>query len=431
MDVVPGRKSVAVLKTWWGKVRSSLWFIPAVMTIGAVALATFTVWLDRHGVASPGTSWFILVAGAEGARGVLSTVAGSIITVTGVVFSITIVVLQLASTQFSPRVLRSFTEDRANQLVLGVFIGTFTYALLVLRTVRSEFGDYSRFVPTLSVNLAVVLAVISMGFLIYFINHIAQSIRAEEIIARVVSDAKEVVERLYPEEFGRPAEAEADLAFMHDPGLPLVAASLSGFLQNIDPHFLMKFAEEHDLVLKIEPRMGAFVVAGDNVISVVSGEVADLPLRQLEEVVVIGPERTRQQDVERGLIELTDIAVRALSPGINDPTTAIVCIHRLTEIFTMLGSRHFPSRVRKSEHGVVRLVVTRPEFPELLEAAYSPVRHHGRGNPKVVAAIEASLHGLLQRLPLQRQPAIHAELARLPQSGATNAGTSHSEQQGG
>ncbi len=397
----------------WSEVRSSLWFVPTLMALGAVALATGTVWLDQHGVGSPDTDWFILIAGAEGARGVLSTVAGSIITVTGVVFSITIVVLQLASSQFSPRVLRSFTEDRANHLVLGVFIGTFIYSLLVLRTVRSEFADYSRFVPTLSVNTAVLLAVISMGFLIYFINHIARAIQAENIIARVTRDALEVVERLYPEELGEGAEPEETHAYQQAPAEPVVAASRSGYLQRIDPDLVMKFAQTHDVVLRIEPRIGAFIVKGDAVISVVTGAGATLPEREIKDAFVIGAERTRDQDVERGLIELTDIAIRAMSPGINDPTTAMACVHRLTEIFMQLGSQRFPPVVRKGTDGAVRVIAPRADFVELLRLAYDSIQLHSQANPMVMATLETSLRRLLQRLPESRGAAVMAQMERL------------------
>lgn len=401
------------LGAWWATVRSSLWLLPALMTLGAVGLATLTVWLDQHVVGSPKTDWYILIAGAEGARGVLSTVAGSIITVTGVVFSITIVVLQLASSQFSPRVLRSFTEDRANQLVLGVFIGTFTYSLLVLRTVRSEFADYSRFVPTLSVNTAVLLALISMGFLIYFIYHIARSIQAETIIQRVTNDALEVVEQLFPEELGQAADGVPGMPDADTSALPLIEATRSGFLQGIDSKRVLKFAEEHDVVLKLEHRIGSFIVTGDTVISVVAGSVTGLPIKSLREALLIGQERTRHQDVERGLIELTDIAVRALSPGINDPTTAVGCVHRFTEIFTMLGSRQFPPIVRQGRNGAVRVVAPRPEFGELLRLAYGPVAFHGHANPVVMSAIVESLRRLLDRLPPERGAAVTAELDRV------------------
>ena len=411
---------MARLGAWWSEVRSSLWLLPALITLGAVALATLTVWLDQRGWATPDTTWFILVAGAEGARGVLGTIAGGIITVTGVVFSITIVVLQLASSQFSPRVLRSFREDRANQLVLGVFIGTFTYALLVLRTVRSEFADYTRFVPTLSVNTAVALAVISIGFLIYFINHIARSIQAETVIARVTRDALEVIDRLFPQELGEGApEADAE-RLPEESGLPLLAAPRSGFLQSVDPEQVMTFAEKYNVLLKLERRIGSFVIAGDSLISVGAGSVTDLPAEELKGAVIIGPERTPYQDVERGLIELTDIAVRALSPSLNDPTTALVCVHRLTEIFTKLGSRSFPPAARKGKDGTVRVIAPRAEFGDLLNIAYDSIHHHGRTNPVVLTALGTSLEGLLERTPPGRHTTIKKKLELIRNSRQTH-----------
>lgn len=406
------------LASWWVRVHSSLWFLPTVLTLAAAGLATLTVWLDQRGFAVPEGSGFILVAGAEGARGVLSTIAGSIITVTGVVFSITIVVLQLASSQFSPRVLRSFTQDRSNQLVLGVFIGTFTYALLVLRTVRSEFADYTRFVPTLSVNTAVLLALVSMGFLIYFIDHIARSIQAETIIARVTADALEVVDRLFPEELGAGADELAALEWLQAAPLTVVTAASSGFLQSIDGQKLMRFAEQHDVVLRLEPRIGAFVIAGDPLMSVIRGRAAGLPIDALRDSAVVGVERTPFQDVERGLIELTDIAVRALSPGINDPTTALVCVHRLTEVFMRLGMRRFPSSVRKDGAGAVRVIAPRTEFGQLLFLAYARIRVYAERSPAVTAALVESLQRLHARLPEARASAVMAELDRM-RSGST------------
>ncbi|MBA2243389.1 MAG: DUF2254 domain-containing protein, partial [Gemmatimonadetes bacterium] len=169
---------LARLTMVWVKVRDSLWFLPALLTLLASGLAMLVVELEKRGVLALGDSdHWLLGGGAEGARGVLSAIAGGLITVTGVVFSVTIVALQLASSQFTPRVLRNFTADRSNQLVLGVFIGTFTYTLLVLRTVRSPTPDQEAFIPRIAVALAVGLVLLSIAFLIFFINHAARSIQ--------------------------------------------------------------------------------------------------------------------------------------------------------------------------------------------------------------------------------------------------------------
>lgn len=405
--------SLGRLRSWWQQIHSSLWFLPALITAAAAVLAVVTVSLDRRGFGSAQSHWFILISGAEGARGVLGTIAGSIITVTGVVFSITIVVLQLASSQFSPRVLRSFTEDRSNQLVLGIFIGTFTYALLVLRTVRSEFSDYSRFVPSLSVNVAMLLALISMGFLIYFVHHITQSIQAEMIIARVTEDAMEIVNNLFPSQLGDEAEDRLFDEFARVEALAVVHSNKSGFIQGNDFDQMIKIAEECDLTLRLDHRAGSFVVDGDPLISVLRGSVPEDVADSLRATVVVGRERTRPQDVERGLIELTDIAVRALSPGINDPTTAIVCVHRLTEIFTQLGARRFKSVCGEAKDGTARVVAPCVEFSQLLFNAYGQLRTYGQKDTLVAAALKESLERVERRVATARKPAVRAELDRL------------------
>ena len=399
----------------WARVRESLWFVPSVLTAGATLLAFSTVWLDRHAVLGGRTYWFVFASGAEGARGVLATIAGSIITVTGVVFSITIVVLQLASSQFTPRVLRSFTENRANQLVLGVFIGTFTYSLLVLRTVRSETDGAELFVPALSVTIALALALVSIGFLIFFINHIARSIQAEVIIDRVTADAVEVVDALFPATIGEPA---SELTRLHtlppeaDVGWSPIPAPSAGYVQAVDEEAIMALAEKHDVALKMESRVGEFLIEGDPV-ATVSRPLPRDAAGAIQSAFQLGPERTRHQDVERGLIELSDIAVRALSPGINDPTTACVCIDRLTQILTLLSERRFPDTVRMDKAGRVRLIARLPTFEGLVKLAYSQIRHFGVSNPAIASRLNESLTRLAARVQPVQRAAVESELAEL------------------
>ena len=174
--------------SWWFDWQQSLWFLPAILTVVSTVLALSLVRLDQSLALAPrGNYTWAFGGGAFGARGVLEAIAGSMITVTGTVFSITIVALQLASSQFSPRVLRTFTSDRGVQIVLGVFVGTFTYCLLVLRSVRSELEHNSAFVPSVSVTVAVVLALLSIGCLIYYIHHVARSIQVA-IVAKLVAE---------------------------------------------------------------------------------------------------------------------------------------------------------------------------------------------------------------------------------------------------
>jgi uncharacterized membrane protein len=188
----------------WTDLRSSFWFVPAVIVCAAVTLALALIETDRMLVQDVGERWPRLFgAGAAGSRGMLSTIAGSMITVAGVVFSITIVSLSLAASQYSSRVLRNFMRDRTNQTVLGVFVGIFAYCLVVLRTIRG--GDEGAFVPALAVLVAVALAFAGIAFLIFFIDHIGSSIQASQIIATVAKETLEAVDHLFPENRGEPA----------------------------------------------------------------------------------------------------------------------------------------------------------------------------------------------------------------------------------
>lgn len=399
----------------WARISTSLWFIPAVLTLLAMALAVLTIWIDSREVFARDS--VVFAVGAEGARGVLTTVAGSIITVTGVLFSITVVVLQLASSQFTPRVLRSFTEDRPTQLALGVFIGTFTYSLLVLRTVRGSADAYDSFTPWLSVTVALLLALVSMGFLIYYINHIAHSIQAEVILHRVAEDALEVVDQLFPEGLGEPAEAEAHESVELPSGeAAVLRAPRGGYLQAVDERRLIELAEQHDLVLQLEVRVGDFVLENDTLARVWPERLQDEVHDQLTATLQVGPERTRYQDVERGLVELTDVGVRALSPGLNDPTTAIVCIDRVTQVLARLAARRAPSLARRGGDGRLRVLARAPSFEDLVRLAYGPITHFGAGIPSVALRLVESLTRLMRRCVGDRRSILDVQLEQVLES---------------
>ena len=184
---------------WWQSTRSSFWFVPALLVLGAIALASALIFVDATGDPQVLRRLPMLFgAGAAGARGLLSVVAGSMITVAGTVFSITLVALSLTSSQYTSRVLRNFMSDRINQVVLGVFVGIFAYCLIVLRTIRA--GDEGPFVPSLAVLGALILAVLGIAFLIYFIHHIAIAIQASSIIAAAAAETLATINRLFPEE---------------------------------------------------------------------------------------------------------------------------------------------------------------------------------------------------------------------------------------
>lgn len=248
----------AHLLEYWERLRSSFWFVPGILTGAAVALASVTVALDESvtvGEWMAGQSW-AYTGGAEGASLVLSTVAGSMITIAGVVFSMTLVALSLASSQLGPRLLRNFMRDTRNQVVLGTFIATFVYCLLVLRTIRR--AEEAFFVPHLSVTIGVLLALVSLGVLIYFIHHVSVSIQADEVVARVNHELIHGINRLFPESMGRgntrtAAEvAGARLPEAFDREARPVGAAEDGYLQSVDPDALMELATQENALFRLE-----------------------------------------------------------------------------------------------------------------------------------------------------------------------------------
>ena len=322
---------------------------------------------------------FLYAGGTEGARAVLSTIAASMITTAGVVFSITIVALTLASSQFGPRLLRNFIRDRGNQIVLGTFIATFVYCLLVLRTVVSP-SDGVPFVPHLSVTIGVGLAVTSLAVLIYFIHHIAVTIQADTVVASVGREFAEAVDRLFP---STTAPSEHPLQSELPPGFESesapVAAETSGYIQVIDLDTLVGLASRRDLFIKLERRPGDFLIEGVRIARVWPRQRLSEDDRKLvRKACFVGPQRTQEQDVEFPVNQLVEIAVRALSPGINDPFTAVTCIDSLGAGLCRLASREFPPLVLADAEGKPRLLVDRSSFAGVADAAFDQIRQYGR-----------------------------------------------------
>lgn len=401
---------IARLRMLWVLIRDSLWFIPALMTLFAAGLAILVIELEKSGIIGTGSvdHWF-LGGGADGARGVLTAISGGLITVTGVVFSVTIVALQLASSQFTPRVLRNFTADRSNQVVLGVFIGTFTYSLLVLRVIRSDTADQDPFIPRIAVAIAVGLVLVSIAFLIFFINHASRSIQVSVILQRVTDLTLQHVERLFPDKMGD-ADREILRAYTFPAGEPsAVSASQSGYLQAVDGGALFALGRDRDLVIRMERHIGEFVLAGRPLASVwpADGDHEEVE-SGIRRAFVLGPERTPEQDVEFGIIEIADIAVKALSPGINDPTTALACVDRLSEILLALGLRAPPADQRTAG-GKVHFIARHLKYERAVGLAFDQIRHFGADNPTIVKRLLDSISQLLEMVPPERRLPLQAK----------------------
>jgi uncharacterized membrane protein len=385
--------------------RASLWFVPSLLVAAAVVAAALLNRIDID--EGSALARLVFPGGAESARAILQVIAGSVITVTGVVFSLTVVTLQLASTQFSPRLLRTFLRDLSNQVVLGTFLATFTYALLVLRAVDSGPGADDQ-VPSVAITGAYVLTAASVIALVYFIDHIARSIRIDSLMREVNEDTLEVLDRIHPPASGDDEEVDPEeLAAPADAvGVP---ARRSGFIQGVDDEVLLQACEAEGVVLRLEHPVGDRVIAESPLASVwrPGGAYETSPelQRAVAAAVQIGYERTMQQDVAFGVRQLVDVAVKALSPGINDPTTAEHAIGHLASLLTSLSRRDLRPLVRRDDAGRIRSIVPVTDLPRFLDLACGQIRRYGASEPTVMRDLLRML-GDVARCDL---PPAHAE----------------------
>ena len=369
------------------------------MSVSAVVLAIVTLTLD-YAVSLPRLARVggVFAAGPEGARAVLAAIAGSMVTVASLVFSMTLVTLQLASSQLGPRLIARFMRDRINQVVLGTFIATFLYALLVLQTV-TESGAQP-FVPHLSLTVALALTLLSLGWLVYFIHHVADSIQADTVIAGVAADLTHALERQYPQLAAddRAAAATqpvpADVISQPAASIP---AGRGGYIQAIDTQALLGLAREHDLVIEILRRPGHFVIVGRPLMRAwPAARVSEAVIEAAVPKVVLGPKRTPTQDLEFSIDALVEIALRALSPGINDPRTAMTCIDRLAEAlahFMRIGSR---PPLLHDEDGALRLILHPTTFDGAMDASLNQIRQAANGDVAVLIRLIGVLSELAQ-----------------------------------
>jgi uncharacterized membrane protein len=380
----------------WSNLRSSFWFVPALTFAASVALALGLIELDS-GQARPWIEQWPRVFGsrAAGARTMLSTIASSMMTVVGVTFSMTLVTLALASSQYTSRILRNCMADRITQVALGVFGGIFIYCLIVLRTIR---GGDEDFVPSLAVFFGVVLAVGGIAILIYFIHHIATAIQASSIIESVAKETLASIDRQYPArddgEERTAGNSAGLLAPVPEEGRRKVTSGRVGYIQSIDVTALIRLAHANDAAVHIERGVGEFVVRGATLATMNSR--AALPESFPDEVEAtfnIYRFRTIEQDVGFGIRQIVDIALRALSPSVNDTTTGVMCVDYLSAILAHLADRDFPAREHYCE-GVLRVITTEQTFESLLSDAFDQIRGSARGNLSALARILEALRAV-------------------------------------
>lgn len=384
------------LQNYWDELRASYWFVPSLMVLFAIGLSFATLNFDRAQHATAARLQLFWGGGPEGARGLLEVIAGSMMTVASLTFSLTIVTFSQASAQFGPRLLRNFIRDTGNQVVLGTFVSTFVYCLLILRSIRSAveaqpgLAGVEAFVPEFSISVGIVLALLSLGVLIYFIHHVSQSIYAPNVIANVAQDAMLAIDRLFPKEedpLALPAEAS------RAPSLPdgflqnaaRLSAKLSGYLQVVDYYHLLAIASKYDLIIQVMHRPGHFVIYSEDLALVWPSErVTERLLSDISRGFILGKQRIAPQDVEFAIDQLVEIALRALSAAINDPFTAINCIDWLGVALSRLAQKDIPPPYHVDSRGQVRLVLTHPiTFAGVTDAAFNQIRQQA-GNQVAV-----------------------------------------------
>ncbi len=367
----------------WGNLRSSFWFMPSLMVTGSMAFAVVLIKLDSAGSDRWLNQWPRLFGvGAEGARQMLSTLAGSMMTVMGITFSMTLLALVLASGQYTSRILRNFMRSRITQFTLGVFASIFTYCLIVLRTIRG-IGGVDEFVPSLAVFFAFIIALAGIGILIYFIHHIASSIQASSIIASVANETNVSIDRLLPHKLDQSHdenEGQNQLDRLDDRTWYPVPAAKSGYIQNVNAAALLRLASDNRSILRMKHGIGAFVVQDTALASLALTYPPDQNIIDaLNAAYTIGRFRTVEQDPAFGIQQIVDIAIKALSPGVNDTSTALMCLDYLSSILARLAGRQLPP-VNSYEGETLRVVAIVPSFENLLAETFDQVRANAAVN---------------------------------------------------
>jgi len=387
------------LELLWTHLRSSFWFLPMLIYAASIVIAVALIEADAGNARGLIDHWPRLFgSGAAGARGMLSTIAGSMMTVVGVTFSMTLVTLALASSQYTSRILRNFMSDRLTQIVLGIFGGIFIYCLIVLRTIRGGEDDY---VPSLAVLFGVVFAIGGITMLIFFIHHIASSIQASSIIESVTQETLAAIDRLLPADRDDEGPALEDRTVpatsLHASTSQKVTATRIGYIQSIDVETALRVATEHEAIVRLERGVGEFVVIGTGLASIESQTPApEDVIDRLAKVFNIYRFRTVDQDPGFGIRQIVDIALRALSPSVNDTTTAAMCVDYLSAILAHLAGREFPSCVHRHE-GAVRVVSVEQTFSGLLAGAFDQMRSSARGNLSIIVRMLEALQRLAAR----------------------------------
>jgi len=380
---------------FWKELLATFWFLPVMLISLSIILSIIFVAADKE-IMIPQDYWmrFFLVTDPNSARSILSTISGAMIGVAGTVFSVTLVALTLASSQFGPRLIKNFMYVKLNQVVLGSYIATYLYCLLVLNSVKDNEG-YS-FIPSISILVAIFAAIANIVLLIVFIHQIATSIQADKVVSDISVFITNQLDTLYAEKMGDEIEGSGNVNI--DPVISSyqemisIKSPVSGYLQFVSSDGLFDLVSKQDSLLIVHHRPGSYLVQGIEIAELQTNtkwekDEVDSLLSQF----LIGKTRTPQQDLEYSIHQMVEIAVRALSPGINDPYTAMSCIDNLTSTMSHLAQAKFPSKYRLDQEGIPRIVAKNFDFEGILDAAFNQIRQFSAGSTAVIIRLMEGL----------------------------------------
>ncbi|MBC8081986.1 MAG: DUF2254 domain-containing protein, partial [Hymenobacter sp.] len=382
--------------------------------------AGLSSWEEAHPRLSTWVPTFLFPSNEDPqiAQLILSSIATSMMTVVSIVFAILLMTLTLASMQFSPRIIVTFVGDRVTQQTLGIFLGTFLYCLAALPAARAVPTPFS---PVLTVLGAMGLAVACVGWLLYFINHISQAISVNHIVDRLARETEAMIDAMMPKRRGE-GPAPATVPDEPSPWEAPVLGEVSGYVRTIDTRQLLRVAKAHRLRVRILRRVGHFVPAGVPLLTVSKGQRLTPELcQELRQTFRFGPTRTLEQDIEYGILQIVDIALKAISPAVNDPSTAISCVDQLSSILIRFGARGTPPTQFYDPPGTLRVSVPYQGFDRLAESAFEQIRTYARLDVAVSLRLMRAFTDIARTLPAGADRQLLVEYGRRLVAGFTEA----------
>ena len=390
------------LLSYWHEVRSSLWALPLLMVVTAGIAAFLAVQLPVRQGDDP--VWYLYSGDAEDAPQFLSNLVTAMITMATLVISITMVVLTLAAQQLGPRLIRSFMADRRTQVTLGLFVATVVYLLLVLRSTSGATDS----VPNLAVTGGTALVLLCLGAVLIFVHHLARSIIADTTIDRVGEELDRDLVRLLPESEKNPAPSPPIRPC--EKGAPLTLRG-SGYVQSVNYEGLVEIAQKAEAVIELGVKPGRHVILGSTFGWIHPPEAATVErCSKIENCLTLEGERASIQDPENSIRQLVEVALRALSPSINDPFTAMAVVDRLTESLARVMRRGSAQCVWVDEDGLVRVLAPRSTFADFLEEAFRQIRQHSREHPAVLIRLVENLGQLLAQAEVDQKSALQKQI---------------------